>query len=150
MKTRLLSLFIISFSSLKLFAFPCFFTVMKDSCWTNYDVTIAINDIHEEKPMLTVTVPKGKSWVRQQTDCNIGQKLTYSATFSPIIWENQANMVYKVQQIVTLPTAIQPKETAWDLHICFSEAFAKVPMPPSAGANCICNFNTIPAVEPLS
>lgn len=152
-KPRLLFLIssISSLFSLNSYAFPCIFTVMKDSCWINYDVTVVIKDIRDDKPMLSVTVPKGKPWVRQRLDtCKAGQILTYSATFSPKIWEGDETTTFYVHQTWDLPKEVKPKETAWEVRICFPEIFAKVPLPPKAQANCSCNFDAVPAIEPLS
>lgn len=130
------------------FALPCTFTLVKDSCWKDYDVTIIVHDVMNPKPMLSVTVPKGKTWVRQATECRESQKINYSATFSPVIWRGQENRVYYVKKTWTLPNKIKSGDSAWEVRLCFPQDFAKVPESPTATANCDCNYKSIPVIPP--
>jgi len=136
--------------STKIFAFPCFFTLVKDSCWTDYDVTVTVHDVINEQTILTVTVPKGKSWVREAFTCQPNQKLKYTAIFSPAIWENSEGKVYNAQHYWALPETITAAQKAWDIPVCYPEAFAEVPFPPKASGNCKCDLNSIPPIPPVA
>lgn len=135
--------------SAPLFAFPCIFTLLKDSCWTDFNVTVVVTDVLTDKPVLSITVPKGQSWGRQSFECQPSQKLIYSATFNPIIWEGTEDKVYYAQQYWSLPEAFTTKQKAWEIPVCYPAAFSEVPLPATGGANCRCDFNTVPAIPPV-
>jgi hypothetical protein len=127
-------------------AFTCFVTVAKDSCWTNYALTLNVTDTATNQAISTVEVPKGKSWTREIFNCQPNQSLHYAATYQPIFWADMKNKIYKAKSTIRLPEAIEPGQTAWDLTVCFPRDFAEVPFPPDAKGNCKCNLNDIPAV----
>ncbi|MBA2651630.1 MAG: hypothetical protein H0U73_05110 [Tatlockia sp.] len=141
------SLFLAALSSEAL-AFQCYLTLVKDSCWMNYEVQINVINSVDNSILTTVTVPKGKPWVRQPFDCNPGTKLMYQATFSPVFWESEKGKSYWAMTYWTLPEKIGAKESAWDIPVCFATAFSAVPFPPDATGNCKCNFLDIPPVLP--
>jgi len=126
-------------------AFTCFLTVVKDNCWLNYDVTVNLSDLPTSKILSTVLVPKGKTWSRQEFSCEPAQTFAYSATFQPIIWQNQANSIYRAKQFWGLPKAIAAGETAWEVKVCYAKDFAETPLPPESNGQCGCDFSTIPA-----
>ncbi|MCX7115621.1 MAG: hypothetical protein NTW08_06925 [Gammaproteobacteria bacterium] len=130
------------------FSFPCYVTVLKDSCWTNYDVQVMVMDGVQKKQLLAVSVPKGQAYQRQKFECSARQELAFNATFQPVIWENEKGMVYPAKQFVFLPEAVNKDDKAWNIPICFSSAFTKVPMPPAATGQCVCDFATVPALTP--
>ena len=129
-------------------AFSCFLTLAKDSCWTNYNVNVDVIDPTTNHKLITVTVPKGKSWAREPFTCQPGQKLIYYARFSPNFWQGQANVTYAAQRYWTLPSAVTNQETAWEISVCYPQAFSEVPFPPEASGNCQCNFKIIPPLKP--
>ena len=134
--------------SSSLFAFPCVVTFVKSNCWVDYDVTITLIDVANEKTVLTSTLPKQKLWERKEMNCNPRQTFHYTATFTPEIWEGTAGKVYKAIRFWTLPEEIKKNQTAWEIPICFSDAFAEVPLPPKVSGNCGCDFAKIPAIPP--
>lgn len=131
-----------------LLAFNCYVTMVKDNCWLNYDVTVTILDTSTNQPVTVVTVPKGQSWVRQQFVCQANQNLLYTAKFSPNVWDGTGNVVYPAKKFWALPTIIRAGETAWEIPICFADAFAQVPASSTAIGVCQCNFTEIPALVP--
>lgn len=135
--------------SAHLFAFPCYFTLAKDNCWTDYNVTVAVTDANNEKQILTITVPKGKSWGRASFTCQPGQTLRYQATFTPTMWEGSENTVYKAQHFWALPETLTPTQKAWEISVCYPSAFAEVPLPPTAGNSCKCDFSAVPIIPPF-
>lgn len=134
------------FFSTPLMAFPCFFTLAKDSCWIDYDVTVVVTDADTSQQVLSINVPKGKSWTRQAFTCQTNQKLLYTATFEPTIWDNGKDAVYSAQHYWALPSAPTSKEKAWEIPVCYPAAFAAVPFPPNVSGNCQCDFDSIPAI----
>ena len=129
-------------------AFPCFVTFVKDSCWTNYDVTVIATNTSNSKLVMTVPILQGKSWNRQQYDCQPKDGLSFSSTFTPVIWENEAGKTYPSRRNWNFPEAIAKGDTAWNMTICYPRDFAGVPLPPDASGNCKCDTDVIPPVKP--
>lgn len=134
--------------SLQIQAFPCFLTMVKDNCWTNYDVTVAVTNAATGKLITTIVVPKGQSWTRQSFACQPADTLSLSAMFTPVFWENDKGKTYPAQHNWTFPQAIAPGDTAWNINVCYSAEFSEVPLPPDAAGNCKCDMDGIPPVKP--
>ena len=147
MKIKLMTLGLSCFLTTTAFAFPCYITLVKDSCWTNYDVTVQVVDSQKEGALVTVKVPKGKSWTREKFDCQTRQGLNYKATFLPYIWESEKDKVYTNKTTLFLPETISKGAQAWNIDVCYPEKFAEVPLPADATANCKCDFASIPPVK---
>lgn len=137
---------ILFLNSTQSFAFTCYFTLVKDSCWTNYDVTVSVLDARANKELVKLTVPKGTQWLRQAFDCEAGMTLMHKATFEPSFWESEKGRVYSSLNFLTLPDTVPKATAAWDLPICFPEKFSSVPLPPDAIGHCQCNMNAVPPV----
>lgn len=131
-----------------IWSFTCYYTLAKDSCWTKYDVSVDVVDALTERKLLTVTVPAGKSWVRETFDCTLSESLIYIAQFSPVFWESDKGKSYRGLRNWFLPGTINPGDTAWTLSVCYPADFAQVPLPPGADNNCKCDFSTIPVIKP--
>ncbi|MDP1603284.1 MAG: hypothetical protein Q8M03_08470 [Legionella sp.] len=129
--------------SAPLMAFPCFFTLVKDSCWTDYTVTVNVTNVDTNQPIITVSIPAGQTWVRQPFTCQPSEKIVYTATFEPSIWEQTEGQVYKAKRYWQLPSAATSKQKAWEVPVCFPAAFAEVPFPPKASGNCKCDFSSV-------
>lgn len=145
-KARFFTAVVLTSITMPIFAFSCFYTAVKADCWLNYEVTIKILDVADNSLLATAVIPKGKLWARVPFTCNFAQQLNYSATFQPTIWQGQENKVYGVQHYLHLPASAKATEKAWNIPVCFPQAFAEVPIPPQATANCTCDFKSIPAV----
>lgn len=130
------------------FAFPCYFTLAKDSCWTDYDVKVIVMDAVKNKELLTVNIPKGKSWVREKFTCQPEQKLFYHASFSPVFWQSEVGKTYMALRYWILPASISKDQSAWVISVCYPQDFSAVPFPPTATGNCKCDFSVIPEVKP--
>lgn len=100
------SIFIVSLisSSSPWAAITCYYTLVKDNCWTKYDVSVDIMDAATNKILKTITVPNGKSWSRQTFPCDPGQKLIYRAQFSPVFWESDKGKTYMAKITGLYPT----------------------------------------------
>lgn len=130
------------------YAFPCFFTLAKDNCWTNYDVTVRVFDSVTNQTLLNIEVPDGQSWARGQFECHTAQSLMYQATFKPIFWQADEGKKYMALRYWFLPGSIGQGVTAWEIPVCFPADFSAVPFPPEAEGSCKCDFTGIPAVKP--
>jgi hypothetical protein len=130
------------------FAFKCYITAMKDSCWNNYQVTIKIMDTVKKKELTEdVVLDKGTSWKRVSFDCQAKQSLFYSATFKPSIWRGTGDKVYYSKRYWYLPKEIKKDELAWNIDLCFPRAFSQVPLPPTADSKCNCDFKSTPPIK---
>ena len=130
-------------------AIQCYYTLVKDNCWLNYDVNVDVFDADTSKPLTRVVVPKGQAWSRVAFPCHAnGQKLIYQAQFSPVFWENDKNKVFSAKDYWLLPNTVNPGDSAWNVPVCFSKDFAEVPMPPEATGACVCDFKSVPEIEP--
>lgn len=147
----LLKLCILSLSALftsPLWAITCYYTLAKDNCWLKYNVSVQVIDALTTKVLTTATVPAGQAWTRVTFPCDVGQKLTYHAQFTPFIWESEKNKVYEAKNYWSLPSAVNPGDTAWNVSVCYPSDFSETPMTPEATNSCACDFNSIPVIKP--
>lgn len=142
----LLLVFLTMVSS-QLLAFPCYFTLAKDSCWTNYDVKVTVIDATTNQTLTTVEAPKGTSWARQTFECQPAEKLMYQASFQPVFWQSDIGKVYMALRYWFLPGSIGADQIAWEIPVCYPADFAAVPFPPDAAGNCHCDFKGIPPIQ---
>ncbi|CAM2975358.1 hypothetical protein [Legionella worsleiensis] len=145
---RLLTVFCLGFLSAPLWSFKCYYTLVKDSCWTNYEVSVDVMDSAKQDKIFTITVPKGESWGRVEFSCTPAQSLMYFSRYSPVFWESEKGKVYPAIRSWSLPGTINPGDEAWTLNICFSADFSQIPLPPDAKGNCKCDMSAIPAPKP--
>lgn len=128
-------------------AFPCYLTVAKDNCWSDYEVSIDVIDSANGANVRTVSIPKNKQWARVLMDCHTSEKFMYIAQFSPIFWASDKGKKYMAKHYWSLPDKIHPQDTAWTLSVCFADDFSLVPAPPQAVAKCVCDFSKLPPIE---
>lgn len=128
------------------YAFPCYATLVKDTCWTQYDVTVTVLDAMTHKALAVIDAPKGQSWGREPFTCQPGQQLLYTAQFKPTFWQGDENKTYTATSYWSLPKSTSPKESAWNVSICYARDFSEVPMPPGATASCQCQFQKVPPI----
>lgn len=148
MKLKQLLILLPMSAATQLYAFPCFVTFMKDSCWTNYDVSLNIIAASSGKVITTIDIPEGQSWARQTFSCDPAEELSFKATFSPVFWKTDTGKVYSARRNYSLPEAIKAGETAWNINLCYAADFSEVPLPPTADNNCKCSMDGIPPVKP--
>lgn len=131
-----------------LYAFDCYLSLVKNSCWANYNVTVTLLDADTNKTITTLDMPKGTMWNRQYFACEPKMKLNYTAVFSPTIWENEKPRAYTATRFWSLPETIKAGTSAWEVPICYPNAFSEVPLPPEANNTCQCDFKQLPAIKP--
>ncbi len=125
-------------------SFNCYLTLAKDSCWTNYNVSVDVIDATTSKKITTIEVPSGTFWTRVVFSCTPAQKLNYTAQYSPVFWQSEAGKIHPALKSWSLPGAVNPGDSAWTIPLCFSADFSEVPLPPEAKGNCKCDFTQIP------
>lgn len=128
-------------------AFPCYITMVKDSCWSNYNVSVDVIDVATEKLIDTLLLPKGTSWVRREMTCLPKQTVMLKATFSPVFWESDVGKVFSGQRYWSFPEINKASVSALGMTICYATDFAEVPLPPDASGHCICDTSNIPAMK---
>lgn len=148
MKNKTLALLITLLMSTPSWSFLCYITLVKDNCWKDYSVTVDITNSATGGVMTTISVPKGEAWFRQTFECEPNQKLMYIATFSPVFWEKDIGKNYHALNFWSLPTEINPGDSAWNVSVCYPADFSSVPTPPQATADCKCDFASIPIIPP--
>ena len=144
---RLLILLLGACWCLQAHAFPCFITLVKDNCWTDYDVDVTVINVSNEKVLTTIHIPKGESWVRYELPCDPKQTVMFRAVFSPVFWESDAKKVYFGERYWSFPEKIDAGAEAWNMNICFTRHFADVPLPPKASGHCACDMASLPPIK---
>lgn len=119
-------------------AFPCFITMVKDSCWTDYTVTIEVLDAEKDNILTTIVIPKGESWSRGRFEARPKHHFMLRAKFEPAFWAADAGKMYYAAHYWILPDAVQGKTTALHISACYPEGFSGVPLPPKADSTCAC------------
>lgn len=147
MLMRFIVSFVLIFFNVSVWSFTCFYTLVKDSCWTNYDVTVDVIDAGTRKNLFSVTVPAGKSWERIKFSCQEKQGLKYIAHYSPVFWQSEKGKSYHALRSWFLPGTINPGNLAWTIPVCFPADFSQVPLPPDAKGTCKCDMKSIPKPE---
>jgi hypothetical protein len=128
-------------------AFKCYYTLAKDSCWTPYNVSVTVSDGSTATDLFTVTIPAGQQWVRKEFECSKTQALKYIATFTPIFWESGKGKTFPALRAWYLPGKINSGDSAWEIPVCYPKDFSNVPLPPDAKGNCACDFSPIPPIK---
>jgi hypothetical protein len=124
-------------------SFPCFFTVVKDSCWTKYNVEVNLIVSSTAKTLTTVNVVDGQIWGRQAFACQPGDIYSFSASFTPVFWQSDKNKKYKSLTHYQLPVSVSQGDTAWNVTLCYPRDFSEVPYPPEASGDCVCDTSKV-------
>lgn len=128
-------------------SFPCFFTVVKDSCWTKYDVVVNLMVASTAKTLTTVNVVDGQTWGRQAFTCQPGDIYSFNASFTPVFWQSDKNKIYNSLTHYRLPASVPEGDTAWSVTLCYPRDFSEVPYPPEASGNCVCDTSKVAPVQ---
>ena len=132
----------------RLFALDCYFSIVKNSCWSNYEVVVDVLKPDDQRVVLfTVKVPKDKPWARKKFQCQPGEQFYARSQIFPIFWESQKGKYYYLKRYWALPKKIKKGTAAWHIPICFPKAFSGVPLPPDAKGNCKCDLTQLPPLD---
>ena len=132
--------------SMQSMSMTCYLTIVKDSCWVNYNVTTIVKDTSNGVAVASVVVPKNRTWVRVKFPCQSEQTFSFQAQYSPVMWQGTEGQQYNAQNYWQLPmlTAATPAQS---LALCYGRDFSEVPIPPSAKGQCSCDMSSLPAVK---
>lgn len=128
------------------YALPCVVTVIKSPCWSDYSVTVNIMDSTYNTLLSKIVITKGTSWQRVTFDCKPSQVLSANASFTPVIWENQKDVIYQSDRFWKLPEKAPEQGALWSINMCYPMQFSNVPSPLDT-TNCDCSMDGIPPVE---
>lgn len=129
------------------YAIDCYITIMKGTCWKDYDVTIEAFDATTGDSLIPKTHLDGKDptklndfWVRVPFKCQAKQGIKFGASFSPAIWENNKGKIYPSADTIYLPETAKKDIFAWNIPICYPSGFSNLPIPPAlSGSGCNCD-----------
>lgn len=116
--------------------YNCVVVVSKNPQWSQYDVNISLHDFLTQRPIMTFHLPKASAksqslnMASAHFDCSQYQEIQFYATFSPPIWQNQANKVYSstiVWNITQQLAALKNGQNQLQIQVKFPEQFANVP-----------------------
>lgn len=125
-------------------AVTCYITMVKASCWKDYDLTVNITDAENGKELGEITVYEGDLWKREKFDCKAAETLALVAKFSPTLWEDDADKEYKATRFWKLPKEPGKDAIGWNVTVCYPEWFADVPTPPKSSGDCACDMSAVP------
>lgn len=125
-------------------AVKCYMTMVKASCWKDYDLTVTIKNAETGDKLGDITVYEGDMWKRGTFSCKEGQTLELSAKFSPVFWSGDSDREFKAMRFWLLPKKAGENAIGWNLTVCYPEWFADVPTPPKATASCACDMSAVP------
>jgi hypothetical protein len=128
-------------------SFDCYMTLVKDNCWTPYNVSVDVVDADSKKVLTTALIKAGDSWIQQEFDCKPGQKLIQVARFNPSFWKEEEGKSYSGHRYFLLPHTMKPEDSAWNIPVCYPSDFIAVPLPPHAQGHCRCDFSAIPKLK---
>ncbi len=129
-------------------ALSCYITIVKDSCWKNYDLYVTVNNAETGAKLGEIAVYQGKQWGRAKFDCTPGITLELEAKYSPDIWSGDSEKVFKAIRFWKLPKKPTNAEAlGWNVSVCYPKWFADVPMPPDASGDCKCDMQAVPKFE---
>ena len=136
------------FLTAELYAFPCYLTLVKDTCWQNYTITFHAIDVSNEKQVLSLVIPAGESWVRSQFECDAQQLFRFTAQYEPAFWKQDEGRIFSSKRYWALPESVEGKTLAWNVKVCYPADCAEVSMPPTATDHCQCDWSHVPDLDP--
>ena len=122
-------------------SFPCSVVISKSQCWKDYNITVDVSDAITLKQKDSYSLPKGTNLLKKTFTCSPLEQLTFSTSFTPIIWEQGKGKSYQASQIYQVPAAIEKGRTQWLLQLCYPSDFQGLPIPPAQQeGDCACVF----------
>lgn len=142
-KSWLVSVFLVT----NVYAVECYITMVKGSCWKNYNLTVNIYDASTNENLGDINVWEGDLWARKSFSCSPGQVLSLEAKFTPIIWDQDEGKAYRGLRFWKLPDRADENVSGWNVTVCYPESFADVPVPPGSSGKCECDIKNIPKLR---
>ncbi|MDF1758858.1 MAG: hypothetical protein P1U74_11290 [Legionellaceae bacterium] len=128
-------------------AVQCYITVVKGSCWKDYDVTISALNAETSNKVVDVVIPKGQLTARAPFTCQPGDTLSMSSKFSPEFWKGDEMKVFKAIRFWALPEKAESNTIGWNVSVCFPQGFSDVPQPPESSGQCECDMESVPKLQ---
>src|SRR3990167_581840 len=122
-------------------AATCYVDVVKDTCWTNYNLALTVINTESGSAIASITVTQGIPWVRVKFPCTHNQTLGFQARYSPVIWQGTENQVYSGQNYWQLSSSTTDAQYT---ALCFGRDFSEVTFPVTGDGKCQCNMQNIP------
>lgn len=130
--------------------FICTVNLMKNNCWGGHKIVVQPIDVVSQKPFGSpIILDKDSEQAQQNIPCHPNQAISFIATFSPAIWQEDANVQYPTNHFWQSPVALPPQASSWIISLCFANDFTSVPLPLEATATCTCNFQKIPNTQEI-
>lgn len=133
--------------SFEAWSLTCYITMAKDNCWKDYNVLVDVQSGATNARIIQLNIPKGQNFARQSFECKPRDNFYYVATFTPVIWEDQAGQKYRSKLYWAIPGNIPADYVVWEVKACYPSDFAQVPITPEATDDCRCDFSSIPPIK---
>ncbi len=126
-------------------AVSCYITMVKASCWKDYDLYVTVKNSETGDKLGDITVSKGNLWNRKEFICKPGMTLGLEAKYVPEIWKGDKDKVFPSTRFWSLPKETNNTDAiGWNVTVCYPQSFSDVPLPPDATADCTCDMQAIP------
>lgn len=117
----------------------CQVHLTKPACWQKFDVKIMLLNGTTLKVLDTYHL-KDNPVLTKKFDCKPGEVITFASSFDPSIWHNDKYKIFNAQGSWQVPQTLKKGISAWQVNICFPDAFQDVPMPiTTQPETCTCN-----------
>lgn len=144
--TIFLGISAMAFGSAHASGFPCYVQMVKTKCWSGYSATFQrFNAVTLQLVGKPFSIPAHQKMKVFQISCKPGENLSLQVKFSPPIWEDQADKIYKGTKIYGIPLSLPEGSSRWVIPVCFSNDFTGLPIPPDVTRLCKCR---IPKLKP--
>lgn len=131
-------------------ALSCYITMVKASCWKDFNLNVTVINAESGDKLGEITVPQGQLWDRKEFSCQPGIILALEAKFSPEIWHGDSEKSYKAIRLWRLPKSEDNRDNySWNFTVCYPEWFSDIPTPPKASIDCKCDMSAVPKFESM-
>jgi len=128
------------------YALPCVVTLVKNTCWGDYEVHIELRNIMSGL-LADAVIPKNQYWTRVTFDCQSKQTVKAFAAFTPAIFAKDEGAFFNAKRFWLLPPEDPKAGSAWTFTIRFPDDFSNIPQPLTGGGNNCTYDSQIPPVK---
>jgi len=118
----------------------CTIQLSKTNCWAGHSVTIDPVNLRTMEHGPVISLKEDEFFIEQTFPCESFEQMTFTAKFSPPIWEGKGDKENRAKHIYNVPAKLPEGAKAWVISICFPDDFASVPLPLGDLRNCKCQF----------
>lgn len=127
-------------------AIECYVTLLKDKCWSGYQVHMTIENLKSLNKVIDLDVGPNQTWARKKFDCEASQVLKKSVSFTPAIWDSEKGKIYQNNFMTRLPDTKPAQGVIWSMEVCFPKNFSQVPTPIKNMNDCGCDKTNVPEI----